>query len=130
MLAHKKLYEVQGEHYIELAKDLSQLDITLFQNWSKSSLSIRSGSLSVQIAEDLFRHVVHCWMRSKGCGDLFPDNIIDYGHVPQNFTDNQSACEVLYNGIKYSISTRIDEIVDFDHMDGHVFELLRRNFIS
>lgn len=126
----ERLYEFQGEHHIELAKDLSQLHITLFRGWSRSQLSISSEPLSVQVAEELFQNVVRCWMRAECKNELLTDNIICYGHVPQNFTDNQNSFEVLYNGIKYSISTRKDELVNFDHMDGHTFEYFCAEVLS
>lgn len=122
LLAYKKLYAVKGDHRIELAEDMSRLDITVVHGWGRSSLSIRSESSSRQNTEELFRHLVHCWMRSKGRDDTFPWNLIDYGHIPQNFTDRYTSFEVVYHGTKYSITTRTDELVDFDSMDGHVFE--------
>ena len=69
-------------------------------------------------------------MRAECKNELLTDNIISYGHVPQNFTDNQNSFEVLYNGIKYSISTRKDELVNFDHMDGHAFEYFCAEILS
>lgn len=121
-LAYKMWYKVQGNQHIELSDDLSQLDITLVHGWSRSSLSIRTEPLYLEISEEVFRHLVLSWMYSKGRDKLFSDDIIFWGHIPQNFTDNRNSFEVLYHGMKYSIITKNTELVDFDNLDGHAFE--------
>lgn len=119
---HRRLCEFQGDYHIELSADLSQLDINLFQGWCRNRLTIRSEPLSVQTAEDLFLHLVHCWMYAKCKKDKFPDNITFFCLLAQNYSDDYDSFEVFSGGIKYSISTKTDELVDFDSMDGHVFE--------
>ena len=122
IIKNKRMFQYQGEHRIELSDDLSQISIGLFRGWIRSSLTIKASPLAVQDAEDPFRHFIHCWMHEKCNFDQFTKKIKGFCFLPQNISDKGNSFEVFRNGIKYSISTKVDELPDFDNMDGHTFE--------
>jgi len=121
-IKNKRMFQYQGEHRIELSDDLSQISIVLFCGWNKSSLTIKARPLAVQDAEETFRHFIHCWMHEKCNFDQFTKKIKGFCFLPQNISDKGDFFEVFRNGIKYSISTKVDKLPDFDNMEGHAFE--------
>ena len=125
-----RLYDFQGNYHIELSADLSQLDIILFHGWTRNRLTIKSGPLSVQNTENVFQYLAHCWMNAKCKKGTFPDSITFFCLLPQNYSDDRNSFEVFSDGIKYTISTKTDELVDFDSMDGHVFERFCAEILS
>lgn len=130
IIKNKRMFQYHGEHRIELSDDLSQISIGLFRGWIRSSLTIKASPLAVQDAEDPFRHFIHCWMHEKCNFDQFTKKIKGFCFLPQNISDKGNSFEVFRNGIKYSISIKVDELPDFDNMDGHTFEYFCAEILS
>lgn len=120
-----------GDYQIALSNDLNQVDITFHKDWHKYSLRIKSSTKLTQDVENVFDRLIYAWIYDKADFNRFAYNLDGFCFLPQNISEN-GAFVIYKKSVKYEVKTTSNKIIDFDNLDGHMFEhfcakLLRLN---
>ena len=107
---------------IELSSDLTKLSAIVHQNWDEHYLTINLCNSDMTWEEDVFCGIVDYWIESTYSQSRFLENLKDALFHLRLISRDEGIFEAYKEGCKYEIRVHSKRIIDFDHMEGHIFE--------
>ncbi len=121
----KKLFKNRAgtdSYQIQLSSDLTKLSAAIRQDWDEHYLTVRLCNSDLTWEEDVFYNIIGYWLDAAYNQNCFLANLHDDCFHVHHISSNQGCFVAYKEGCKYEIEVSSKRIIDFDHMEGHIFE--------